>query len=118
MVADLLFIMARSEAKRYMDFKHVYADEGRDVILDRREGGGGGGGRGSRARAGPGRGGALGVWGGPGGAQGAGPKRAGPRLGRGGCERWGVWGALRGPKVRSPNEQRPGWAGALASVGG
>ena len=37
-MADLLFIMARSEAKRYLDFKHVYADEGRDVILDRREG--------------------------------------------------------------------------------
>src|SRR5256885_842661 len=38
MGADLLFIMSRSEAKRYMDLKYVYADEGRDVILDRREG--------------------------------------------------------------------------------
>ena len=37
-MADLLFIVLRTEPKRYMYLKHVYADEGRDVILDRRVG--------------------------------------------------------------------------------
>ena len=35
-VADLLFIVSRTEPKRYMYLKHVYADESKDVILDRR----------------------------------------------------------------------------------
>ena len=38
MVADLLFIVSRTELKRYMYLKHVYADVGGDVILDRRAG--------------------------------------------------------------------------------
>lgn len=37
-MADLLFIVSRTEPKRYMYLKYVYADQGRDVILDRREG--------------------------------------------------------------------------------
>jgi len=37
-VADLLFIVSRTEPKRYMYLKHVYADERRDVVLDRRAG--------------------------------------------------------------------------------
>lgn len=37
-MADLLFIVSRTEPKRYMYLRYVYADEGRDVILDRREG--------------------------------------------------------------------------------
>jgi len=37
-VADLLFIVSRSEPKRYMYLKHEYADEGKEVILDRRGG--------------------------------------------------------------------------------
>ena len=35
-MADLLFIVSRSEPKRYMYLKHEYADEGKEVILDRR----------------------------------------------------------------------------------
>jgi len=31
-VADLLFIVSRTEPKRYMYLKHVYADEHRDVV--------------------------------------------------------------------------------------
>jgi hypothetical protein len=37
-VADLVFIVSRTEPKRYMYLKYVYADERRDVILDRRVG--------------------------------------------------------------------------------
>ena len=37
-MADLLFIVSRTEPKRYMYLKYVYADERRDVILDRRQG--------------------------------------------------------------------------------
>ncbi|PYN77540.1 MAG: hypothetical protein DMD96_23330 [Candidatus Rokuibacteriota bacterium] len=37
-MADLLFIVSRTEPKRYMYLRHVYADESRDVILDRRGG--------------------------------------------------------------------------------
>jgi len=35
-VADLLFIVSRSEPKRYMYLKHEFADESKEVILDRR----------------------------------------------------------------------------------
>ena len=35
-MADLLFIVSRTEPKQYFYLKHVYADEGRDVVLDRR----------------------------------------------------------------------------------
>ena len=35
---DLVFIVSRSEPKQYMYLKHFWADEGRDVILDRRTG--------------------------------------------------------------------------------
>jgi len=37
-VADLLFIVSRSEPKRYMYLRHEYADESNEVILDRRGG--------------------------------------------------------------------------------
>jgi hypothetical protein len=35
-MADLLFIVSRSQPKRYMYLKHAYEDEGKEVILDRR----------------------------------------------------------------------------------
>src|SRR5439155_22136279 len=35
-MADLLFIVSRTEPKQYLYLKHVYADESRDVVLDRR----------------------------------------------------------------------------------
>jgi hypothetical protein len=35
-VADLLFIVSRTEPKQYLYLKHVFADESRDVVLDRR----------------------------------------------------------------------------------
>jgi hypothetical protein len=34
-MADLLFIVSRTEPKQYLYLKHVYADESRDVVLDR-----------------------------------------------------------------------------------
>jgi len=37
-MANLLFIVSRTEPKRYLYLKHVYADESRDVTLDRRGG--------------------------------------------------------------------------------
>ena len=37
-MADLLFIVSRAELKRFMYLKHVYSDENRDVVLDRRAG--------------------------------------------------------------------------------
>ena len=37
-MADLVFIVSCTEPKRYLYLKHVYADAGRDVILDRRTG--------------------------------------------------------------------------------
>ncbi|PYN73133.1 MAG: hypothetical protein DMD96_33465 [Candidatus Rokuibacteriota bacterium] len=37
-MADLLFIVSRTEPKRYTYLKYVYADQSRDVVLDRREG--------------------------------------------------------------------------------
>jgi hypothetical protein len=37
MMADLLFVVSRTEPKRYIYLKYVYADESRDVILDRRQ---------------------------------------------------------------------------------
>ena len=37
-MADLVFIVSRTEPKRYMYLKYVYADERREVILDRRVG--------------------------------------------------------------------------------
>jgi hypothetical protein len=37
-MADLLFIVSRTEPKQYLYLKHVYADESRDVVLDRRMG--------------------------------------------------------------------------------
>jgi len=35
-VADLVFIVSRTEPKKYLYLKHVFADETRDVVLDRR----------------------------------------------------------------------------------
>jgi hypothetical protein len=37
-VADFLFIVSRNEPKQYLYLKHVFADESRDVVLDRRGG--------------------------------------------------------------------------------
>ena len=37
-MADVVFIVSRSEPKQYLYLKHFWADEGRDVILDRRTG--------------------------------------------------------------------------------
>ena len=37
-VADLLFIVSRTEPKQFLYLKHVFADESRDVVLDRRIG--------------------------------------------------------------------------------
>ena len=37
-MADLLFIVSRSEPRRYMYLKHEYSDQSNEVILDRREG--------------------------------------------------------------------------------
>ena len=37
-MADLLFIVSRSEPNRYMYLKHEYADGDKEVILDRRGG--------------------------------------------------------------------------------
>ena len=37
-MADFLFIVSRTEPKQYFYLKHVYGDESRDVILDRRGG--------------------------------------------------------------------------------
>ena len=37
-MADLIFIVSRSEPKQYLYLKHFWADEGRDVVLDRRIG--------------------------------------------------------------------------------
>ena len=35
-MADLVFIVSRAEPKRYLYLKHQFADESRDVVLDRR----------------------------------------------------------------------------------
>ena len=35
-MADLVFIVSRTEPKQYLYLKHVFADESRDVVLDRR----------------------------------------------------------------------------------
>ena len=35
---DFLFIVSRNEPKQYLYLKHVFADESREVILDRRGG--------------------------------------------------------------------------------
>ena len=37
-MADLVFIVSRTELKHYLYLKHFWADEGREVILDRRVG--------------------------------------------------------------------------------
>jgi len=37
-MADLVFIVLRTEPKQYLYLKHVFADESRDVVLDRRMG--------------------------------------------------------------------------------
>ena len=37
-MADLIFIVSRAAPKRYFYLKHVYADESRDVVIDRRDG--------------------------------------------------------------------------------
>jgi hypothetical protein len=37
-VADLVFIVSRTEPRQYLYLKHVFADESRDVVLDRRMG--------------------------------------------------------------------------------
>jgi len=37
-MADLVFIVSRTELKHYLYLKHFWADEGKDVILDRRTG--------------------------------------------------------------------------------
>jgi len=35
-MADLVFIVSRTEPKRYLYLKHEFADESRDMVLDRR----------------------------------------------------------------------------------
>ena len=35
-MADLVFIVSRTEPKQYLYLKHAFADETRDVVLDRR----------------------------------------------------------------------------------
>ena len=37
-MADLVFIVSRTEPRQYLYLKHVFADESRDVVLDRRMG--------------------------------------------------------------------------------
>jgi hypothetical protein len=37
-MTELVFIVSRSEPKQYLHLKHLYADEHRKVILDRRAG--------------------------------------------------------------------------------
>ena len=37
-MADLVFIVARTELKHYLYLKHFWADEKREVVLDRRTG--------------------------------------------------------------------------------
>ena len=37
-MADLVFVVSRTEPKQYFYLKHVFADESRDVVLDRRRG--------------------------------------------------------------------------------
>jgi hypothetical protein len=37
-MADLLFIVSRTELKQYLYLRHVFADESKDVVLDRRMG--------------------------------------------------------------------------------
>jgi len=37
-VADLLFIVSRTERRQYLYLKHVFEEEGREVVLDRRTG--------------------------------------------------------------------------------
>ena len=37
-MADLVFIVSRTEPKQYFYLKHAFADESRDVVLDRRLG--------------------------------------------------------------------------------
>jgi hypothetical protein len=37
-MADLLFIVSRTESRQYLYLKQVFADESRDVVLDRRMG--------------------------------------------------------------------------------
>jgi hypothetical protein len=37
-MADLLFVVSRTEPKQYFYLKHAFADERRDVVLDRRVG--------------------------------------------------------------------------------
>ena len=37
-MADLVFIVSRTEPKQYFYLKHEFADESRDVVLDRRLG--------------------------------------------------------------------------------
>jgi hypothetical protein len=38
-MTELVFIVSRSEPKQYLYLKHFYADDHREVILDRRAGG-------------------------------------------------------------------------------
>ena len=37
-MTELIFVVSRSEIKQYVYLKHFYADERREVILDRRAG--------------------------------------------------------------------------------
>ncbi len=37
-MADLLFIVSRTERRQYLYLKHVFEEEGREVVLDRRTG--------------------------------------------------------------------------------
>ena len=37
-MADVLFIVSRTESRQYLYLKQVFADESRDVVLDRRMG--------------------------------------------------------------------------------
>ena len=37
-MADLVFVVSRTKPQQYLYLKHVFADESRDVVLDRRMG--------------------------------------------------------------------------------
>ena len=37
-MADLIFIVSRTEQKQYRHLKHVYSDATEDIVLDRRTG--------------------------------------------------------------------------------
>ena len=37
-MADFIFVVSRTEPRQYFYLKHVFADDSRDVVLDRRVG--------------------------------------------------------------------------------